>query len=88
MTTHWMPSSDVCRSFERVCSATLTIVVSSTDMIAPRITTIAIRQTWGSIREVGEVMSVPLVPERFGTESLATKCFGFKSITLSPIGRF
>jgi hypothetical protein len=51
-----MPSSDVCRSRESVCSATLTMVVSSTDMIAPRITTIAIRQTCGSIRDEGDVI--------------------------------
>src|ERR1017187_9543317 len=57
--THWILASEACRSPERSCRATLTIVVSSTDMIAPMITTIAIRITCGSIREaergVGEV---------------------------------
>ena len=48
--THWIPLSDEWRSIDRSCKATLTIVVSSTDMIAPRITTIATRFTWGSIR--------------------------------------
>ena len=46
MTTHWTWSSGAARSCESDCSATLTIVVSSTDMIAPRITTTAIRLTW------------------------------------------
>jgi hypothetical protein len=50
-----MLSSEAWRSPERSCSATLTIVVSSTDMIAPMITTIAIRITCGSIREGGDV---------------------------------
>ena len=41
-------------------SATFTIVVSSTDMIAPRITTIAIRRTCGSMR-LGPAVAVVLV---------------------------
>ena len=48
--THWIPLSEEWRSIERSWSATLTIVVSRTDMIAPRITTIATRITCGSIR--------------------------------------
>src|SRR4051812_19938543 len=69
-----MPSSEVCRSLERVSRATLTIVVSRTDMIAPRITTIAMRQSLGFI--AGEV---PFVPE-----SLATELFGIKRLALEP----
>src|SRR4051794_14162111 len=51
--THWIESSELCRSFERSSSAMLTIVVSRTDMIAPRITTMAMRQTCGSMRGAG-----------------------------------
>ena len=51
--THWIPPSEAWRSIDRSWSATLTIVVSSTDMIAPRITTIATRITCGSIRGSG-----------------------------------
>jgi hypothetical protein len=82
-----MPSSEVCRSFERVWSATLTIVVSRTDMIAPRITTIAILQTWDSIRGELEVMREWLVPKRFDSEMLASRCFGVKAVTLEQQAR-
>jgi hypothetical protein len=53
-----MLPSEAWRSIERSCSATLTIVVSSTDMIAPRITTIATRITAGSMREESAVEEV------------------------------
>ncbi len=33
-------------------------------------------------------MRIPLAPESFGLESLATNCFGFKSITLNDGARF
>ena len=49
--THWIWPSEACRSPERSCSATLTIVVSSTDMIVPMTTTIATRLTCGSSLE-------------------------------------
>src|ERR1700694_825093 len=43
---------EVCSSLPSRLSATLTIVVSRIDMIEPRITISAIRQTQGSIRSV------------------------------------
>ena len=55
MTIHWIWPSGAPRSTDSDWSATLTIVVSSTDMIAPRMITIAIRLTCGSIvRGAGE----------------------------------
>src|ERR1700730_6701780 len=45
-----MSEIELWRSCPSVRSATLTIVVSRIDMIIPRITTPAIRQTWASIR--------------------------------------
>ena len=62
--THWIPLSDEWRSIDRSCRATLTIVVSSTDMIAPRITTIATRLTCGSIRGA----AASLAPTRLTTD--------------------
>jgi hypothetical protein len=77
--THWMLASEACRSPERSCRATLTIVVSSTDMIAPMITTIAIRITCGSIREAGKGSAeVSFTGISFGVKRLATKYFVVK----------
>ena len=49
MITHWTCESGLCRSFESVFSATLTIVVSRIDMIIPRITTPQTTHTWRSM---------------------------------------
>jgi hypothetical protein len=57
--THWMSASVLCRSRLSVSSATLTIVVSRIDMIDPRITTKAIRQTWLSIRSTSLALNWP-----------------------------
>ena len=50
MTTHCTWFSVECRSRDSDSSATLTIVVSRIDIMLPRITTVAILQTAGSIR--------------------------------------
>jgi hypothetical protein len=47
-----MSASEECRSRLSVSSATLTIVVSRIERIAPITTTAAMRQTWGSMRSV------------------------------------
>jgi hypothetical protein len=44
--THCTCDSGLCRSFESVSSATLTIVVSRIDIIIPRITTPHTTHTW------------------------------------------
>jgi hypothetical protein len=50
VTTHWIVATLSWKSLESVSSATLTIVVSSTDMIEPSTTTGASRQRNGSRR--------------------------------------
>jgi hypothetical protein len=50
--THWMSASGECRSRLSVSRATLTIVVSRIERIAPMTTTAAMRQTCGSMRSV------------------------------------
>jgi len=71
-----MLSSGALRSLERVSRATLTIVVSSTDMIAPRITTIAMGQ---------RVLFIYLAS--FRCEKFSIECFGVKTFTRDPSDR-
>ena len=52
MTTHWMFAIELCSSLLSRLRATLTIVVSRIDMIAPRITIPEMRQTQPSMRSV------------------------------------
>jgi hypothetical protein len=59
VTTHWIWSIEALSLWERVASATLTIVVSRIDMIDPITTTALTRHTWALMPFCSSVIDIP-----------------------------